>query len=347
MDILEYMSSFRYERLVVATDMDAGLKSIIAIHDTTLGPACGGLRIWSYRSEEEAFWDVLRLARAMTYKAAAADLPFGGGKAVILADPNSEKTEPMLRAFGRFVDSLDGLYLTGTDLGSTDRDMEVIRLETNYVAGLPEYGDSAALTGLGVYCGMKACAQEVWGSESLAGRTVAIQGFGKVAAGLAHHLLEDGANIVVCDTYEPALDLARDLGLRVVPAGDIYGVDCDIFAPCAVGRVINCHTIPRLKCRIIAGGANDQLLTDAAGEELRRRRILYAPDYIVNAGGLILAAAEFGGKLSPEWALKKTENIYNTMARVIETSKRLNIPTSRAADLLAEDRLATVHAAAR
>jgi leucine dehydrogenase len=194
---------------------------------------------------------------------------------------------------------------------------------------------------------MKACAEEVWGSDSLVGRTVAIQGFGKVAAGLAHHLLEEGANLVVCDTHEPALDLARDLGLRVVPAGDIYGVDCDIFSPCAVGRVINCHTIPRLKCRIIAGGANDQLLTDAAGDELHRRRILYAPDYIVNAGGLILAAAEFGGKPSPEWALKKTENIHDTMARIIETSKRLNIPASRAADLLAEDRLASVHAAAR
>jgi leucine dehydrogenase len=282
----------------------------------------------------------------MTYKAAAADLPFGGGKAVILADPHSEKTESLLRAFGRFVDWLGGLYLTGTDLGSTDRDMEVIRLETSYVAGLPEYGDSATLTGLGVYCGMKACAHEVWGSDSLVGRTVAIQGFGKVAAGLVHHLVEEGADIVVCDTHEPTLALARDLGLRVLPAGDIYGVDCDIFSPCAVGRVINGDTIPRLKCRIIAGGANDQLLTDVDGDELHRRGILYAPDYIVNAGGLILTAAEFGAKLSLEWALRKNENIHDTMVRVIETSKRLNIPTSRAADLLAEERLATVHAAA-
>ena len=226
MEILGYMDRYGHEQLAMYTDSAVGLKAIIAIHDTTLGPACGGTRIWPYSTEEEAIQDVLRLAQAMSYKAAAAGLPLGGGKAVIIADPHTEKTEALLRAYGRFVETLGGRYLTTTDVGSTSRDLEYIRLETRHVAGLPTSaggsGDTSIMTGLGVYMGMKACAREVWGSDSLQGKKITMQGFGKVAFQTAHHLLKEDAQLTVTDVYESALDRARDMGLKVVPPEQIY-----------------------------------------------------------------------------------------------------------------------------
>ena len=346
MDIMTHMAAEGHEQLVMVADQGAGLRAIIAIHDTTLGPACGGTRIWPYESEEDAVRDALRLSQAMTYKAAAADLPLGGGKAVIIADSHTGKTEALLRAYGRFVDSLGGRYLTTTDVGSTGRDLEYVKQETDYVMGLPTSaggsGDTSVMTGLGIYMGMKACAREAWDSDSLNGKTVAMQGFGKVAFHLAHHLLKENARLVVTDVYSGALDKAREMGLEVVAPEAIYDVDCDVFSPCALGGVLNANTIPRLKCRVIAGGANNQLMTEADGEELGRRGILYAPDYIVNSGGIINVEAEFGRPYSAERAREKTERVYEITQRVIAIAKEEEIPTYRAADRLAEDRLSSV-----
>jgi leucine dehydrogenase len=346
MDVFDYMSEWGYEQLVMCTDLEVGLKAVVSIHDTTLGPACGGLRIWPYESEREAVMDALRLSRAMTYKAAAADLPLGGGKAVVIADSHTQKTEALLRSFGRFVDTLGGRYLTTTDVGSTGRDLEYIRQETAYVVGLPASaggsGDTSTMTGLGIYMGMKACARQVWGSESLAGKKVAVQGFGKVATYVAHHLLKEDARLVVADVYEAATDRARDMGIAVVDVKEIYDQDCDIFSPCALGGVLNQDSIPRLKCRVIAGGANNQLATDEDGKDLHRRGILYAPDYIINSGGIINVSAEIGAPYNADRAREKTERIYEIMGQVIEISQREEVPTSKAADRLAESRLASV-----
>lgn len=346
MEILEQMGAEGHEQLVVVSDAGSGLKAIIAIHDTTLGPACGGTRIWPYKSEREAMWDALRLSRAMTYKSAAADLPLGGGKGVIIADSHTQKTEALVRAYGRFVDTLGGRYLTTTDVGSTGRDMEYIKQETDYVVGLPVTaggsGDTSIMTGLGIYMGMKACAKETWGNDSLQGKVVAMQGFGKVATHTAHHLMKEDAALVVTDVFDGALDRARDLGLKVVKPDDIYGIDCDIFAPCALGGVINPETIPQLKCKVIAGGANNQLLSESDGEALHRMGIMYGPDYILNSGGIINVESEISGIYNADRAREKTERVYEIMERVISISKTEEIPSAKAADRLAEERLKSV-----
>ncbi len=346
MKIFDYMGSYGYEQLVMWSDPATGLKAMVAIHDTTLGPACGGLRIWPYETEELAIRDVLRLSRAMTYKSAVADLPLGGGKAVIIADSHTQKTEALMRAFGRFLNTLGGRYLVTTDVGSTGRDLEYISQETNYVVGLPinmgGSGDTSIMTGLGIYMGMKASAKEVWGNDSLKGKRVAMQGFGKVATYTAHHLIKEDSHIVVTDINEEAMDRGRKLGLEVVAPDEIYDVDCDIFSPCALGGVINPDTIPRIKARIVAGGANNQLLTEADGEELHRRGVLYAPDYLINAGGIINVSAEIGATYSADRAREKTERIYELMSQVAHVSKTEEISTSRAADRIAEQRLESV-----
>ena len=348
MKVFDHMSAHGHEQLVFCADPTVGLKAIIAVHDTTLGPAGGGTRMWPYKTEAEAIQDALRLSKAMTYKAAAADLPLGGGKGVIIGDSHTQKTEALLRAYGTFVDTLGGRFITTTDVGTTSRDMEYIRQETKHVVGLPVTaggsGDTSIMTGLGVYMAMKACAKEVWGTDSLRGRKVTMQGFGKVANHMAHHLLKEDARLVVTDVYEDALDQARDLGLKVVSPQKIYDLDCDVFSPCALGGVLNGDTVPRLKCRVVAGGANNQLLRDQDGEELHRRGILYAPDYIINSGGIINAAAEIGMPYNPDRAREKTERIYEILDQVIQVSKTEEIPTAQAADKLAEKRLASVRA---
>ncbi len=347
MDILELMNAEGHEQVAMFSDPGSGLKAIIAIHDTTLGPACGGTRMWPYESEAEALTDALRLSQAMTYKSAAAGLHFGGGKGVIIGDPHTGKSEALMRAYGRFVDTLGGRYLTTTDVGTTGRDLEYVRQETAHVAGLPltlgGSGDTSIMTGLGIFMGMKACAAEVWGNGGLRGKTVAVQGFGKVASHLCGHLMEEDTRIVVTDVYESALDRARDLGLEVMSPDSILAADCDIFAPCALGGVLNSETIPQLRCRVVAGGANNQLLSDADGEELHRRGILYAPDYIVNAGGIINVEAEMGDAgYSAERAREKTERIHEIMGSVIRTSQTEEISTTTAAARLAEERLNSV-----
>jgi leucine dehydrogenase len=340
------MLKYGHEQVTMYSDPESGLRGIIAIHDTTLGPSCGGTRMWPYASEADALTDALRLSQAMTYKAAAAGLNLGGGKGVIIGDPRTDKTEGLLRAWGRFVDTLGGRYLTTTDVGTTSRDLESIHQETQHVVGLDVTlggsGDTSIMTGLGIYMGMRACAADVWGSDSLRGRRIALQGFGKVASHTAEHLLEDDAQIFATDINELALDQARKMGVKVVNPDDIYDMECDIFAPCALGGVINAETIDRLRCRIVAGGANNQLSTPEDGEELHRRGIVYAPDFLINAGGIINAAAEIGQPYNPDRSRQQTERIYEQMAAVLTTSSKKEISTARAADLLAEKRLASV-----
>jgi leucine dehydrogenase len=351
MNIFDHMGTNGHEQLVMCSDPEVGLKAVIAVHDTTLGPACGGTRIWPYVSEEEAIKDALRLSQAMTYKSAAADLPLGGGKGVIIADSHLQKSESLMRAYGRFVETLGGRYVTTTDVGTTGRDLEYIRQETEHVLGLPTTrggsGDTSVMTGLGVYMGMKACALEAWGSDSLAGKKVAIQGFGKVAYHVAQHLLKEDAHLVATDVYEESLQRARDLGIKVVAADQIYDVECDVFSPCALGGVLNNDTIPRLRSRIVAGGANNQLAAESDGEELHQRGILYAPDYIINAGGIINIGAELGMAYNADRAREHTERIYDIMGRVIHISQREEIPTYKAADRLAEERLRSVRSIRR
>ena len=347
MNILERMNDEGHEQVAMFSDPGSGLKAIIAIHDTTLGPSCGGTRMWPYESEAEAMTDALRLSRGMTYKSAAAGLHFGGGKGVIIGDPHRDKTEALMRAYGRFVDTLGGRYLTTTDVGTTGRDLEYMRQETTHVTGLPislgGSGDTSKMTGLGLYMGMKACAEEIWGNGGLRGKTVAVQGFGKVASHLCEHLMEEDTRIVVTDVFDDALDRARDRGLEVTTPDSILTTDCDIFAPCALGGVLNPQTIPQLKCRVVAGGANNQLLSDDDGEDLHRRGILYAPDYIVNAGGVINIEAEMGDAgYSADRAREKTERIHEIMGSVIRTSQAEEISTATAAARLAEERLESV-----
>jgi leucine dehydrogenase len=347
MNILERMNGEGHEQVTMFSDPGSGLRAIIAVHDTTLGPSCGGTRMWPYESEAKALTDALRLSQAMTYKSAAAGLHLGGGKGVIIGDPHKDKSESLMRAYGRFVDTLGGRYLTTTDVGTTGRDLEFMRQETRHVSGLPVSlggsGDTSIMTGLGLYMGMKACAEEVWGNGGLRGKTVAVQGFGKVASRLCEHLMEEDAHIVVTDVFDEALDRARDWGLEVTAPDSILTADCDILAPCALGGVLNSQTIPQLKCRVVAGGANNQLLSDDDGEDLHRRGILYAPDYIVNAGGIINVEAEMGDAgYSPERAREKTERIHEIMGSVIRASQSEEISTTTAAARLAEERLESV-----
>lgn len=343
MEILEYMRKYGHEQLAMWSDPETGLKAFIAIHDTTLGPSCGGLRIWPHATEEDAIMDVLRLSRAMTYKSAAAGLKLGGGKGLIWADSRTDKNDDLLRSFGRFVDSLGGRYITTEDVGMTPDDVKVIRQVTKHVVGLPKdmggAGDTSPLTGLGVYLGMKAAAKAIWGNDSLKGRVIAMQGFGNVSSQTAMHLMEEGIELYVSDIHEESLERARKIGAKIVAPDAIYDVDADIFSPCALGGIINDDTITRIKAKVIAGGANNQLLEPRHGAELRKRGILYAPDYIINAGGIIQAAAEFEGILDPERTRRTTEGIYETTERVIHISEAEDIATSEAADHLAERRI--------
>lgn len=343
MGIFTRMEQHGYEQLVFCHDPASGLKAIICIHDTTLGPALGGTRMWHYECEEEAITDVVRLARGMTYKNAAAGLNIGGGKAVIIGNSKTDKSEALFRAFGRFVQSLNGRYITSEDVGTAVEDMDYIRLETAHVVGRG-VADPSPVTAYGTWKGMKACAAEVWGTDSLQGKTVAVQGLGHVGYTLCQHLYDEGAKLIVTDICpENISPVVADFGAKAVAPHEIYGVACDIFAPCALGAVINDETLPRLQCRVIAGAANNQLKETRHGDMLQDRGILYAPDFIINAGGVINVADELQqGGYSRERALRKVDGIYNNIAQVIAISKRDRIPTYKAADILAEARITLI-----
>lgn len=348
MELFKYMESHDYEQLVICQDKTSGLKAIIAIHDTTLGPALGGTRMWTYASEEEAIEDALRLARGMTYKNAAAGLNLGGGKTVIIGNPKTDKNDEMFRAFGRFIEGLNGRYITAEDVGTTEADMDLIHLETNYVTGTSAGGNSGSsgnpspVTAYGIYQGMKAAAKEAFGTDSLTGKVVAVQGVGNVAYALCEYLHKEGAKLIVTDINEEAVKRVVDaFGATAVGINDIYSQEADIFAPCALGAIINDETIPQLKVKVIAGSANNQLKAPEHGDKIHEMGIVYAPDYVINSGGVINVADELIG-YNRERALKRVEGIYGTIERIFEISKRDGIPTYVAADRLAEERIARV-----
>lgn len=346
MKIFSSMQKYDYEQLVFCQEESSGLKAIIAIHDTTLGPALGGARMWTYDSEEEAIEDALRLARGMTYKNAAAGLNIGGGKAVILGDPNKDKNPEMFRAFGRFVESLNGRYITAEDVGTTEQDMDLIHLETDYVTGTSpgsgSSGDPSPVTAYGIYKGMQAAAKEAFGSSSLANRTIAIQGVGNVAYHLCEHLHKEGAHLIVTDINKKAVERAvKDFNAKAVAPEEIYDVECDIYSPCALGATLNDDTISRLKAKVVAGSANNQLAESRHGDMLHEKGIIYAPDYVINAGGVINVADELEG-YNKDRAMKKVETIYDNLEKVFSIAKRDNIPTYVAADRMAEERIEAV-----
>lgn len=348
MEIFTYMEKYDYEQLVFCQDKNSGLKAIIAIHDTTLGPALGGTRMWTYKSEAEAIEDALRLAKGMTYKNAAAGLNLGGGKTVIIGDPKKDKNPELFRAFGRYIQGLNGRYITAEDVGTTVEDMDLIHMETDFVTGIsPEFGSSgnpSPVTAYGIYKGMKAAAMEAFGSDSLEGRTVAVQGVGNVAYTLCEHLHEEGANLIVTDINKESVERAVNaFGAIAVDPDDIYGVDCDIYAPCALGATINDETIPQLKAKVIAGSANNQLKKAEHGDIIHEKGIVYAPDYVINSGGVINVADELNG-YNASRAMKNVESIYDILLKIFEISKRDNVPTYVAADRMAEERIASVRA---
>ncbi|HXL04067.1 MAG TPA: Glu/Leu/Phe/Val dehydrogenase dimerization domain-containing protein [Bacillota bacterium] len=340
MEIIREMREHDYEQVVFCSHKSSGLRAIIVIHDTTLGPAIGGTRMWPYKTEEEAITDGLRLARGMTYKCAAAGLNLGGGKAVIIGDPRKDKSEGLFRAFGRFVDTLGGRFITGEDVGITLEDVDLIGSETRWVGGSSESsGDPGPVTAYGVWHGLKACAKAAFGDDSLKGLTIAIQGAGNVGYHLAKHLNQEGANLIISDIFPDKVERAeQEFGAKAVEPEEIYKVPCDIFAPCALGAIINDDTIPQLKCKVVAGSANNQLKEDKHGAALEDRGILYAPDFIINAGGVINVADGLYG-YNRERAMKKAQGIYDILLRVFEISKQDKIPTNNAALKLAEERI--------
>ena len=346
MDYFREIAKRDHEQVLFGNDPDSGLQCIIAIHDRTLGPSLGGTRMKTYLSAYEALVDVLRLSRGMTYKAAAAGLHLGGGKAVIMGDPQTQKSKALLESFGRFVDGLSGQYITAEDVGTTVEDMVVLRGMTRFVTGLPSEqggsGDPSPATALGVFHGIRAAAEEIWDSDDFSDRTVAIQGLGKVGWHLAEHLAEAGAKLFVADIREDIVSKAREqFGAEVTPPDRIHAVPCDIFAPCALGAAINNQTIEELQCKIVAGAANNQLAEERVqGPLLKLRGILYAPDFVINAGGLI----NVSGELDPdgyqrEKALERTRDIYDSMKRCFALAKQRNIPTTEAANTIAEERI--------
>jgi leucine dehydrogenase len=351
--LLERMMAEGYEQVIFCSERAAGLKAIIAIHDTTLGPALGGIRLRAYASEAEALTDALRLAQAMTFKAALAGLSYGGGKAVVMADHPIAQREALFRALGRAIESLAGRYIPTEDMGTSTADIEHVRKESRFGVGRDAVygggGDPSPMTAWGVFCGLRACLEEVYGTAEVRGRTVAIQGLGKVGYALARYLYEAGAQLIVADVdHRRTQQAAVELQARVVPPEEIMTQACDIFAPCAAGGVVTATTIAHLRCRIIGGGANNQLWTDEDGDALQQRGILYAPDFAINAGGLINVADELGpGGYRHERAKAKTETIYYTLKTLFAESQRRGVPPHRLAVTLAQERIQAVQSLRR
>jgi leucine dehydrogenase len=347
--IFEYMQTYDFENLFFCQDKALDFKAVIAIHDTTLGPATGGCRMWQdYPSEMDAVEDALRLARGMTYKYAAAGVNLGGGKAVIIGDPKRTDREPVFRALGKFINRLGGKYITGEDVGTTLQDMEYIRMETEHVVTLPTYlggaGDIAPMTAYGTIRAMQACCNRVYGSDSLEGKKVAIQGLGAVGHNMVEQLHEIGARLTVTDIDPAKVEtMTARFEASAVPVEAIYDVDCDIFCPCALGKVINDDTLSRLKCKIICGSANNQLAEERHGDRLEEAGFVYAPDYITNAGGTIYDTDRLGvGGVSHERGKAKVARIYDNMQRVFEIADRDRLPTYQAADRMAEERISQI-----
>ena len=342
--VFDLMQQMGHEQLVFCHDPHSGLNAIIGIHNTTLGPALGGTRLWNYNSHEEAIIDALRLSRGMTVKPAISGLNLGGGKAVIIADPK-QKSESLWRRYGKFVDSLKGKYITAEDVNTSARDMEYIALETKHVTGVPEYmggsGDPSPFTAYGVFVGMKASAKKLWGKDSLAGKKVLVQGVGHVGQYLVGHLIEEGAKVFVTDINQEKIKetVEKYRTIEVIDAAGMFDVEIDIYAPCALGATVNSDSISKMKCPIIAGAANNQLADENVhGPELIKKGILYAPDFLINAGGLINVAAELDG-YNRERVMGNVEKIYDRTLDIYQLSEKENIHTQAAAVKIAEKRL--------
>jgi leucine dehydrogenase len=335
-----------HEEVVYCHDKDSGLRAIIAVHNTTLGPALGGTRMWPYKSEEDALIDVLRLSKGMTYKASAAGLNLGGGKAVIIGDPKKDKTEAMFRTFGAYVNSLNGKYITAEDVGTTVHDMAYVFMETPYVTGIPVSfggsGDPSPFTAHGVLMGIKASVKDKLGVDSMKGLRVGVQGLGNVGFHLVEYLVKEGAIVSVADIdKEKVQKVCSKFNLTSIDPEAIVTSECEVFAPCALGAVINDQTISKLKCKIVAGGANNQLAEHRHGDNLRELGILYAPDYVINAGGLMNVFVELEG-YSRERAFEKTTQVYDNLMQVFQIARAEGIATHRAADRLAEKRIKSI-----
>ena len=343
MKLFDTIAGMGHEQLVICNDSAADYRGIIAIHSTTLGPALGGTRFWQYGTDEEAIIDALRLARGMTYKNAVAGLNLGGGKSVIIGNNKTHDREMIFRAHGRFVESLGGRYITAEDVGTSTADMDYVHMETDYVSGLAgRSGDPSPVTAHGVFRAIQASAKERWGSDDLSTKTLSVQGCGHVGYYLAKELHEAGAKLIVTDIDPDRVkQVVSDFGARAVGPDEIYGVQADIFAPCALGGIINDKTIPQLKVEIVCGAANNVLLEERHGVELDKRGILYAPDYVANAGGVINVYSELAGWDSAR-AFRKADEIYDTILKVFKIAKTDKVPTYVAADRLAEQRIKAV-----
>ena len=338
MNAMTEMVNFRHEKVLFINNEKAGLKAIIAVHNTNLGPAIGGCRLFPYASYDDALFDVLRLSRGMSHKNAVAGLPHGGGKGVIIADP-SQKTEAMFEAFGEAVNNLGGDYITAEDVNTTCADAMVMLRKTNHICGLPmNSGDPSPFTARGVWQGIKATAKVALGRDDLEGLTIAVQGLGKVGWDLCRHLHESGAKLIIANrsNKEMAEKAIAEFGAKIVATEEIYAQECDIFSPNAMGAILNPTTIPQLKCKAVAGGANNQILDDASGIALKERGIFYAPDFVINGGGVINAAAEVDGPYNKEEVLKKVDNIYNSIEHILSESKKTGEPEGIIATRYAE-----------
>jgi leucine dehydrogenase len=345
-NVFERLSADDYEQVAFNHHKPSGLRSIVAIHSTTLGPALGGTRFYPYASEEAALTDVLRLAKGMTYKAAAAGLDLGGGKAVIIGEPARDRTEELVRAHGRFIDSLGGRYITAEDVGTTRADMDLIRRETRWVTGVsPSYGgsdDPSPATAYGLFHGLRAVAVELWGSDDLSERRFAVQGVGKVGIALVGHLVEAGAKVVAADVSQTALARAAErFGIETADESSVHAVECDVFLPCALGGILNDRTIPELRCAAVAGAANNQLLTPEHGKLVADAGILYAPDFVVNAGGVINVADELEG-YDRDRARSKIEGIFTTLRQLFQIARSEKLTTAEVANRIAEERIRAV-----
>jgi leucine dehydrogenase len=343
MEIFDRLASMGHEEVLFASDPSCGYRGIVAVHSTVLGPALGGTRFWKYDSDEAAITDALRLSRGMTYKNAVAGLDLGGGKSVIIGDNRTTNREAIFRAHGRAVESLGGRYITAEDVGTSTADMDFVHMETEHVAGLKEKsGDPSPVTAHGVFRAVQASAKNRWGSDDLTGKVIAIQGCGSVGRYLAGELHEAGAKLIVSDIDpERAQRVATATGAQIVQGDDIYSVKADIFAPCALGGIINDDTLPKFKFEVISGGANYQLLEERDGDKLEEMGMQYAPDFVANAGGVINVFGEVAGWDAAR-AHKKADEIYDTILQVFDIAKKESIPSYKAADRLAEQRLASV-----
>lgn len=342
-EVFDLIGRHGHEQVLFTYDPSCDYRGIIAIHDSSLGPALGGTRFWSYASDADALVDVLRLARGMTYKAAVAGLNLGGGKSVIIGDNRTTHREMLMRAHGRAVESLGGRYITAEDVGTSVEDMTYIGMETEHVVGMAgKSGDPSPITAYGVFRGIKACAQERYGNDDLAGRSVMVQGAGHVGYFLARDLVDDGAKVFIADIDSGRVQqVCDDFGCEAVDPDDVFDVDADVFAPCALGAVLNDETIPRLRVDIVAGAANNQLAQSRHAEEIRQRGIVYAPDYVINAGGLINVYSELVG-WSLERSKRKAAEIYTTLLHIFELAKSEDITSAEAADRLAMQRVEAV-----